>query len=71
LNANRVTLVCGDRRAWQDSFGFWVSDATASWNAAGTSTEKREAKENSGFWHGDDSLADSTDSDSYATSKWF
>jgi hypothetical protein len=71
LNSNRVSLTCGDRRAWADSYGFWVADGTADWNSAGTETEKREASENSGFWHADDNLADSTDSDSHAASRWF
>jgi hypothetical protein len=71
LNANRVTLTCGDRRAWADSFGWWVADSVADWNAAGTETEKREAKQAAGFWHGDDSLAVSTDSDSHNVSRWY
>lgn len=71
LNSNRVTIVCGDRRAWVDSFGWWVADSVADWNPAGTETEKREAKQSAGFWHGDDGLAISTDSDSYNVSRWF
>lgn len=71
LNSNRVTLTCGDRRAWGDSFGFWTDDAAADWNPAGTTTEKREASENAGFWHGDNDLADDTDSASHAVSRWF
>jgi hypothetical protein len=71
LDQNRVTLVCGDRRAWADSFGWWVSDAVAAWSAGATSDAKRIASESSGFWHGTDDLADSTDSKSYATSRFF
>lgn len=71
LNANRVTLVCGDRRDWADSFGFWTSDAAADWNPTGTATAKREASENAGFWNSDDDLADSTDSESVAVSRWY
>jgi hypothetical protein len=71
LDANKVTLVCGDRRAWGDSFGFWVSDAVADWASGGTADQKRQASEAAGFWQGDDDLADSTDSKSYATSRFF
>jgi hypothetical protein len=71
LDNNKVTLVCGDRRAWNDSFGFWVSDAVTDWNAAGTDDQKRQASEAAGFWQGDDDLADSTDSKSYAPSRYF
>lgn len=69
LDNNRVNLVCGDRRGWADSFGFWVADTEPDWNAAATSTEKREASEGSGYWQGDDSLANSTDPKSFQVSR--
>lgn len=71
LNSNRVTLTCGDRRGWSDSFGWWSADAEPDWDSAWTADEKREAKETSGYWHASDDLADSTDSESYATSRYF
>lgn len=71
LDANRINLVCGDRRAWGDSFGWWVDDSFAAWDASGSAAEKREASENAGFWHGDDDLADSTDSASHKASRYY
>lgn len=71
LDNNRVSLVCGDRRAWGDSFGWWVADSVADWDETDTDTEKRAANEASGFWHGDDDLADATDSESFKLSRWW
>lgn len=71
LDRNEIALVCGDRRGWADSFGWWVADGTADYDSGGTATEKREAKEATGFWHEDDQLADSTDSSSHKLSRFF
>lgn len=70
-DANQITLIVGDRRGWVDSFGFWVADSEPDWNAAASDSDKRTASENSGFWQGDDDLADSTDSKSFNVSRWF
>jgi len=69
LDQNRIQLICGDRRGWRDSFGFWVSDATSAWNPAATDAEKRTADQTAGYHHGDDDLAVSTDSKSFKNSR--
>jgi hypothetical protein len=66
-----VELVLGDRRAWGDSFGWWTGDTQHSWSASDSSATKLLNKQTSGFWHGDDLLAISTDAASYKVSRWW
>ena len=67
----KVLLVCGDRRGWQDTFGWWVADSQAAWTAGLSTSEKTAFKQTSGFWHGDDNLAISTDGRSGYVSRWW
>jgi hypothetical protein len=67
----RVQLVCGDRRGWRDSYGWWVSDSQAAWLAADSDATKLTKKQSSGFWHGDDNLAISLDGKSCNVSRWY
>ena len=71
LIAGKVSLVCGNRRGWIDTFGWWVADSQAAWSAGDSAATKATNKQTSGFWHGADSLAISTDPVSFETSRWF
>lgn len=66
----KVRLVCGDRRAWADSMGFWVADSQAAWSAGDSDAVKLENKQKSGFWTGEEGLAVSADGKSFETSRW-
>jgi hypothetical protein len=67
----RTACVAVDRRAWADSFGFWVADSQPAWDAGDSDATKLENKQTSGYWTGDDNLAVSTDGKSFETSRWW
>lgn len=47
------------------------SGGSSAWDPAWTNAEVRHAKQNFGYWHGDDSLADSSDPRSHQASRWW
>jgi hypothetical protein len=67
----RITIIAGDRRGWRDAFGWWVSDSQPAWNPADSVATKLSNKQTSGYWHGDNNLAESTDGKSSFVSQWW
>jgi hypothetical protein len=78
-----VKLKLIDNRGHQEQEGFWVADTVtfpeslgggtfSAWDSTWTDAQKLWAKENSGFWGGDEDYIDKTDDtvDSYRSSVW-
>lgn len=86
LGAGTASLLCGNLREWGSRAGFWVSDSAALptrfaseagygsgslvWNANWSSTIKRWAKQNVGYWTDANGFANSADPDSFMQSTW-
>jgi hypothetical protein len=80
-NGNWLLYICNLDTASSGSIGSWslsittTGGSTASsvpdWSAAWTASQKAAARQNEGFWLGDDDLANSTDIDSYLVSRWW
>jgi hypothetical protein len=66
-----ISIVAGDRRGWSDAFGWWVSDSQPAWSAGASDATKLSNRQSSGYWHGDDNLAVSTDGKSAFVSQWW
>ena len=71
LIAGKASVVCGNRRAWGDTFGFWMPDATAAWDSGATDSAKVTLKQNGGYWTGDNGLAVASDGKSYQPGRWW
>jgi hypothetical protein len=69
LSAGKVQLVCGDRRGWSDSFGWWVLDDQAAWSAGDSDATATDNDQASGYWLGEDDLASATDERSHLVSR--